>query len=132
MAEGAVVGLGAAALLQHHRKAEGEKPGGYGQLIGGAALGTVGAELVTRVRDHYTKSSSDESEERGYRSRSQGPNNLAKLGAVAALGALAGYAVSRNKKGKNDGDDRRSRSRRRAGSVSVSYTHLTLPTIYSV
>lgn len=118
LAEGAVVGLGAAALLQHHRKSEGEKPGGYGQLIGGAALGTVGAEVVTRVRDHYTRSSSEDSEERGGRSRSRGVNNLAKLGAVAALGALATYAVTRNNKGKNGGDDRRIRSRRRRGSVS--------------
>lgn len=126
LAEGAVAGLGAAALLRHHKKAQGEKAGGLGQLVGGAALGTIGAELITRARNQYSDKRSrsrgrdyrgGRGEERS-RSRSE-PGNLAKLGAVAAIGAVAAYALTRNKnKDVAKQKTRRSRSRRRRGSTS--------------
>ena len=124
LAEGAVVGLGAAALLRNHKKIQGEKTGGAGTLVGGAALGALGAEAITRARSHYGRS---QSRERGGRRRHRryeddersdaqsGPSNLAKVAGVAILGAAAGYAYNRVKKNRAEkgDDDRRSRSRRR-------------------
>ncbi|KAB8346038.1 hypothetical protein FH972_023090 [Carpinus fangiana] len=116
--EGAAVGLGAAALRNHDRKKKGEKSGGAGNLIGGAAIGAAGTELYSRARQHWGRERSrsrgrydDRDREESHHHGILGENsNMAKLGAVAVIGALAGYAASR-KGGKKD--SRRSRSRRR-------------------
>lgn len=140
LAEGAVAGLGAAALLNHHNKQEGGKGRNIGKLVGGAALGTVGAELVTRARSRYrgadrsrsrSRSGSREPRQRGRgrrdvdgsRSRSKSKSRfgtLEKLGAVAVVGAIAGYALTRNGKNKEVVEDRRSRSRKRRSSTTRS------------
>lgn len=136
LAEGALAGIAAGEIVRHHKKSQGEKPPGRGRsLIGGAALGAVGAEALSRVRSLHrgsrsrSRSSSrefrrDRRDRKGRRSRSRSKSmsrvqQLGGLAAVAAVGALAGYAL---KKGGNkdtviikDGD-RRSRSRRRRGS----------------
>lgn len=136
LAEGAIAGGAIAGLMRHRRKKNGQdhsgKAAGAGQVAGGAALGALAAEGISRVRSHYRSKSRPRSaigddDDRGRRDRDDGsrsrsrshsgPNrkDLAKLGAIAAIGAVAGYAAS--KRGKKGGaDDRRSRSRRRRGS----------------
>ncbi|KAJ8602773.1 hypothetical protein MRB53_042359 [Persea americana] len=120
LAEGAVAGLGAAAIYQRHRRKEGMPRGGAGQLIGGAVMGTVGAELLTRA-NHYYEDRYDTRSRRSSRSPDT-HHNLVKLGTIAALGALAGYAVSKHNKNKaankEVAEDRRSRSKHRQGSFS--------------
>ena len=110
LAEGAALGLGAAALLRHHQGKTGQPTGGAGRLAGGAALGAIGAEAITRAAN-YNRENRSRSRGRGRRdgrsrSRSQdeGPfsGNLAKFAGIAAIGALAGYAATRGKDNKFD------------------------------
>ncbi|KAG9589198.1 hypothetical protein KCV01_g12332, partial [Aureobasidium melanogenum] len=70
LAEGAIAGLGAAEILRHHRRKQGEDGGHRGrQLLGGAALGAVGAEALSRARSHMRSSRSrSSSSDRSYRS----------------------------------------------------------------
>lgn len=131
IAEGAVLGLGAAALLRNHNKKTGKPAGGAGRLVGGAALGALGAEAVTRGAQAWRARSKsrgrdyrrDDSRSRS-RSRSGGPvSGLVKLGAVAAIGALAGYAATRgNRANREAGGGSRSQSRGRPSSRSPGPT----------
>jgi hypothetical protein len=137
LAEGAIAGLGAAEILRHHRQRQGGDSGHHGRdLLGGAALGAVGAEAISRMRRSRSRSSSASRSHRSSRrerrrrhrsktrSRSRSRSHtLAKLGTVAAVTALAGYAL-RNRANKetvvvrNEAPPpRRSRSRRRRSSV---------------
>lgn len=149
IAEGALAGGALAALASNRRRGSGE--GGRGRAVaqtaGGAVLGGLATEAITRARSHYRSKSrvaerdlhKFEDDARGYggrrgyderggghgdsreSSRESSPDkhsNLKKLGALAAVGALAGYAINRarSKKAGSDTDDRRSRSRHRRGS----------------
>ncbi|KAI9696296.1 MAG: hypothetical protein M1820_008219 [Bogoriella megaspora] len=139
LAEGALAGVAAGELLRRHRKNEGDPHGGHiKNAAAGAAVGVAGAEAVSRIRSRSRRRkdrdrSSDSDSDRGRRhrhrhrhhkskSRSRSKSRarqLAGLAGVAAVGALAGYALKN--KGKNKEvvyEDRgRSRSRVRAGSV---------------
>lgn len=136
LAEGALVGVGAAELLRHHRKREGEDPGHHArQVVGYGALGAVSAEAISRIKGRYgrdrPRSASREgrrrhkSKHRG-RSRSQSlskTQKLAGLAAIAGVGALA-YAAGRGGTRNQttvieEMPSRRSGSRRRRHSVSV-------------
>lgn len=140
VAEGALAGLAAGGLVNSRRKREGEKSGGLKNLAGGAIVGALGTEIVSRARSRFRdgrsrSGSRERSWEREGRRRHRGHDdsrsrsrshsqdgfwhnkgNLGKLGAVAAIGALAGYAASRRGKAKEVIDDRRSRSRVRRSS----------------
>lgn len=131
LAGGVIAGVGAAQLMRHHRKRQGEDPGhGLRQTVGYGALGAVGAEVINRMRDR-SRSSSYERDSRGRRHhrsrsrhRSRSSSRVKKIGtlaAVASIGALA-YAAGRKNNAKNTTiiEDRRSRSRRRKSSVSRS------------
>lgn len=140
VAEGAVAGLAGAALMNRKKKGKGEESGGLKNLVGGAALGAVGGEVVSRARSRFgrdhsgsrsrSRSRSYEREGRGRRHRrdhSRTPsrsgsrdrlNNIGKLAGVAVVGALAGYAASRRRGNKDE--ERRSRSRVRHSSRSRS------------
>lgn len=141
LAEGAIAGIGAAELLRHHRKSEGKPVSGRGRsAIGGAAVGALGAEALTRVRSmrslrrassSRSRSGDRHQRRRKHRSRSRDKSmtraqQLGGLAAVAAVGALAGYVI-KNRGNKetvviSDGGGRhhrRSRSRRRRGSVDT-------------
>lgn len=149
LAEGAIAGIGAAEILRHHRKRNGEAVGGRGRsALGGAAVGALGAEALTRVRSmsrfrHGSSSRSrsgdrdrdrerDRHHRRRRRSRSRSQDNklanlsraqqLGGLAAVAGVAALAGYAL-KNRGNKetvivNDGGRHR-RSRSRRRRNSV-------------
>ena len=137
LAEGAIAGIGAAEILRHHRKSEGKQAGGrVKSTLGGAAVGALGAEVISRARSRRrgsgsrSRSSSYESkrdrrDKKKHRSRSRSKSmsrkQLAGLAGIAAVGALAGYALKN--KGKNETvivndapPSRHSRSRRRRGS----------------
>ena len=143
LAEGAIAGLGAAEILRHHRKREGEDTSGRGSRIGkdlgAAAVGAIGAQAISRARSHHREKSRsrydsrDRYSERGDdrregrrkhrkekdRSRSRSHSRVKQLAGLglgaAAIAAAVGYARRNNNK--ND-DDRRSRSRTRRHSTS--------------
>lgn len=144
IAEGALVGLGAAELLRHHHDKEGKetsgKGGRIGKDVGAAALGAVAATGIARARSHRrekskgrhgsrSRSRSRDRDREGRRkhrhhdrSRSRSKSRARQLAGVglgaAALAAAIGYA-SRNKNSNDKGkDDRRSRSRTRRHSAS--------------
>lgn len=144
LAEGALAGIAAGELIRHHKKSQGEKPPGRGRsIVGGAALGAVGAEALSRVRSmrrgSNSRSRSDsrdrhrnnrrDGRKKKHRSRSRSRSKslsraqtLGGLAAVAAVGALAGYAIKKSGKNKetviiNERRPRRSRSRRRRASA---------------
>ena len=148
LAEGALAGIAGAEILRNHRKREGRDPGKRGRsLVGGAAVGALGAEALTRARSwrrgsrsRSRSSSRGRSRSSSYvsrrrrrrksRSRSRSKSRVKQLGglaAVAAVGALAGYALKN--RGKNNETiivnepppPRRSRSRRRRASVDTGY-----------
>ncbi|KAF1963601.1 hypothetical protein CC80DRAFT_498750 [Byssothecium circinans] len=122
LAEGVIAGVGAAELMRHHRKKQGEDPGHHvRQAVGYGALGAVGAEVVSRVRNR-SRSSSYERDPRGRRHhRSRSSSRVKKVGTLAALagiGALAYVAGRKNTTKTTVIEDRRSRSRHRKSSVS--------------
>jgi len=134
LAEGAVAGLGAAELIRHHRKKEGDEVGGRGSRIGkdlaAAGAGVVGAEVISRVRSrHQSKSRHGSPDREGRRrhrhaqdrSRSRSRvKQLAGLGlGAAAIAAAVGYARHKNNEKNKQNDDRRSRSRTRRNSTSA-------------
>lgn len=147
IAEGMLAGVAGAEILRHHRKSEGRDSGGTGgrlkSAVGGAVVGGIGAEVLSRARSRQrsraggsrsrSRSSSYDSrrdrrrKRRGSgsrehsRSKSMSRKQLAGLAGVAAVGALAGYALNKRKNNEtvviNDrSPPRRSRSRRRRGS----------------
>jgi hypothetical protein len=108
LAEGALAGAGAAALMANHKKA----PYGDGRrVIGGAALGAISAEVLTRARSRYR-----EDDERRGRSRSGSSSRnshkklksalgLATVGLAAAAGTK--YVQDREQNGEAIGRGRR-------------------------
>ncbi|CAI6335454.1 unnamed protein product [Periconia digitata] len=137
IAGGVIAGVGAAQVLRHHRKRQGEDPGhAVRQAVGYGALGAVGAEVINRVRNR-SRSSSYERDSRGRRHhrsksrhRSRSSSRVKKIGtlaAVAGIGALAYAAGRKNNKVEKTTviEDRRSRSRRRKSSVSRSRARST-------
>jgi hypothetical protein len=51
LADGTIIGASAATLLAHHREMRGNGPEHRGRkVVGGAALGALGAEVITRAR----------------------------------------------------------------------------------
>lgn len=134
LAEGAVAGLGAAELIRHHRRKEGDDVGGRGSRIGkdlaAAGAGVVGAEVLSRVKSrHRSKSRHGSLDREGRRrhrhaherSRSRSRvKQLAGLGlGAAAIAAAVGYARHKNNEKNKQKDDRRSRSRTRRNSTSA-------------
>lgn len=124
IAEGALAGAGAAALIANHRDKNGEGSGHRGRkVVGGAALGALGAELVTRARSTIRERERSRNRSRSRSSSSGGGGNHSKLktgiavAAGLALAAAAGkYIQSRNERKDEMGRGRsrtRSRSRRR-------------------
>ncbi|KAF2101913.1 hypothetical protein NA57DRAFT_53857 [Rhizodiscina lignyota] len=135
LAEGAIAGLGAAALMRHHRKRQGEEPGHRGrQALGYAAAGAVGAEALSRARkawDHRSRSRSleeffddrDGRRDGGRRRKSSSHRNRNTALAVAGIAALGAAAYAAGKRNNNtttivEKEPRRSRSRHRRHSVS--------------
>ncbi|KAI9726695.1 MAG: hypothetical protein M1834_008960 [Cirrosporium novae-zelandiae] len=136
LAEGAIAGIGAAELLRHRKKGEGEEvSGGAGRIgrdVAAATIGAVGVEAIKRAKSRHrsrSRRTRSLSSERGYyrekrrhkhrhhsRSRSRA-RQLAGLGLGAAAIAAAVYANKQKKKAADE--ERRSRSRTRRDSVSV-------------
>lgn len=145
LAEGALVGAGAAELFRSHRKREGEEVShGMGHALktaGAGALGAVAVNAASHARDYYRSKSrsrhrarsfdDDRSSHRhshhshGRRSRSRSrshSHSRAKTLMEVGLGAAAiaaGVAALRNKK---NTDERRARSRTRSRSRARSST----------
>lgn len=138
MAEGALVGVGAAELIRSHRKREGEEVS-HGashamKTAGAGALGAVAVNAASHVRDYYRSKSRSRhrshsfDDERSYRhgrhshSRSRSKSHSrAKTLMEVGLGAAAiaaGVAAMRNNN--KSADERRSRSRTRTRSQSRS------------
>lgn len=137
LAEGAVIGAGAAELIRSHRKREGEDVShGLSRAVtdaGAGALGAVAVNAAGHIRDYYrSKSRSrhrshsfDDDRSRRHRHRSRGrysrsrsrshshsgAKTLLELG-LGAAAVAAGVAALRNK----DNDERKSRSRTRSRS----------------
>jgi len=117
LAEGALAGAGAAALLANHRDKQGDGPEHRGRkVIGGAALGALGAEVLTRARSRYRENRDDD----GSRSRSSSRHSHRKIKtglalAAAGLAAAAAAKYVSNRKA-NAAEDGRGRSRHRSAS----------------
>ncbi|KAF7719479.1 Uncharacterized protein PECH_005235 [Penicillium ucsense] len=135
LAEGALIGVGAAELLRNHKQREGKEVG-HGmshavQTAGAGALGAVAANAVGQARDYYRSKSRHRHRSHSFddgrrshrhsrrsrsRSRSQSHSRaktLLELG-LGAAAVAAGVAALQKKKS----DDRRSRSRNRSRSRS--------------
>ncbi|ODH40211.1 hypothetical protein ACO22_01664 [Paracoccidioides brasiliensis] len=147
LAEGALVGVGAAELVRHRsKKRDGEEESSalsrIGTDVGAGALGAVAADVLQRARSRHRSKSRRRAESldrgrdhnrehrhrhRRHRSRSS-PDSRVKtlaglgLGAAAIAGAvaLARKKSQRSEKAGNSNHGRRSRSRRRRGSESGS------------
>lgn len=143
MAEGALVGAGAAELFRSHSKKDGEVSHGasrIGKTVGAGALGAVAVNAASRARDYYHRSKSrhrahsfedDRSSHRHSRhgrsrhsrsrSRSRSHSHsraktLLELG-VGAAAVAAGVAALRSK---SKAGDRKGRSRTRSRSRAAS------------
>lgn len=140
MAEGALVGAGAAELFRSHSKKDGEVSHGasrVGKTVGAGALGAVAVNAASRARDYYHRSKSrhrahsfedDRSHRhsrhgRSRRSRSRSRSHshsrtktLLELG-VGAAAVAAGVAALRSK---SKAGDRKGRSRTRSRSRAAS------------
>lgn len=136
LAEGALVGVGAAELLRNHNKKDGEVSHGasrIGRTIGAGALGAVAVSAASHARDYYRSKSRHRSHSfeddrsshrhsrhgrsRHSRSRSRSQSHsraktLLELG-VGAAAVAAGVAALRSK---SKADERKSRSRTRSRS----------------
>jgi hypothetical protein len=90
LAEGALAGAGAAALVSNHRDKPGDGPEHRGRkVLGSAALGAVGAEVTTRARSRGRESQDDESRSR---SRSSSPSvKMSKIRATTGFPGAVGY-----------------------------------------
>ncbi|EKV05038.1 hypothetical protein PDIG_38660 [Penicillium digitatum PHI26] len=145
MAEGALVGAGAAELLRSHSKKDGEVSHGasrIGKTIGAGALGAVAVNAASHARDYYRRSKSrhrshsfedDRSSHRHSRhgrsrhsrSRSRSHSHsrvktLIELG-VGAAAVAAGVAALHSKSKAEERKDR-SRSRTRTRSRSRAFS----------
>ncbi|OJD11245.1 hypothetical protein AJ78_07949 [Emergomyces pasteurianus Ep9510] len=145
LAEGALVGVGAAELMRRKSKKNGEESSGLGRIgrdVGAGALGAVTADVLQRARSRHRSKGRrhtesldrgrDRSRERRHRhrrhrSRSSSDSRaktLAGLGlgaaAIAGVVALARKKSQKNAEKSNSSRDRRSRSRHRRGSRSSS------------
>jgi Domain of unknwon function (DUF3824) len=115
LAEGALAGAGAAAILANHRDKQGDGSSHRGRkVVGGAALGALGAEVLTRARSAYRESHDDD----GSRSRSSSRHSHRKLKtglalAAAGLAAAAAAKYVSNRKA-NAAEAGRGRSRTRS------------------
>ncbi|KAL2368757.1 hypothetical protein RJ035_001110 [Blastomyces gilchristii] len=144
LAEGALVGVGAAELMRRKSKKDGEESSGLSRIsmdVGAGALGAVAADVIQRARRHYRSRSRKRAESldrgrdrsrehrhrhRRHRSRSSSDSHVKTLaglglGAAAIAGAVALAQKKSQKnadKSKNHSHDRRSRSRHRRGSGS--------------
>ncbi|KAL9083547.1 MAG: hypothetical protein Q9165_008472 [Trypethelium subeluteriae] len=147
LAEGALAGVVGGELLRRHRKNEGDAHGGrLSNAAAGGIVGAAGAEAVSRLRSRSRRRkeerSRSESDDRGRRHRHRHRHHhshkdkeksksrsrersksrarqLAGLAGVAAVGALAGYALKQRNKNQQEvviEDRGRSRSRVRPGS----------------
>ncbi|KAG9244753.1 hypothetical protein BJ878DRAFT_420735 [Calycina marina] len=118
LAEGALAGAGAAALLANHRGKQGNAPEHRGRnVVGGAALGAIGTELITRARSRYREHNEGGGRSRS-RSRSRHPAVKTALGlAVAGIAAAAAVKYAKDRKA-NTEELTRGRSRTRSRSVS--------------
>ncbi|KAH8586651.1 hypothetical protein B0O99DRAFT_695285 [Bisporella sp. PMI_857] len=131
LAEGALAGAGAAALLANHRSKQGAPVEHRGRNVaGGAALGAIGAEVLTRARSRYREHTEGRS-----RSRSRGhPVVKTALGlAVAGIAAAAAAKYVKDRKATKEeltrGRSRtRSHSRRRRHSSAGSYSEEEITT----
>ena len=143
MAEGALVGVGAAELIRNRRKNTGDEVSGgvgrIGQDVGAGALGAVAVEAGSRARDYYRSRSrprahsrSNDDDDRssnhghyshrrrhrshGHRSRSRARSH-SRTKTLAGLGigaaAIAAGVALANKNHGKSYDERRSRSRHR-------------------
>ncbi|KAJ5295254.1 hypothetical protein N7508_010075 [Penicillium antarcticum] len=142
LAEGALVGAGAAELIRSHRKRDGEEvsdgAGRLGKTLGAGALGAVAVNAASHARDYYRRSKSrhrahsfdDERSSHRHSRHSRGRHHsrsrsrshshsraktLLELG-VGAAAVAAGVAALRSK----SNNDRKSRSRTRSRSRAAS------------
>lgn len=142
LAEGALVGAGAAELIRSHRKRDGEEvsdgAGRLGKTLGAGALGAVAVNAASHARDYYRRSKSrhrahsfdDERSSHHHSRHSRGRHHsrsrsrshshsraktLLELG-VGAAAVAAGVAALRSK----SNNDRKSRSRTRSRSRAAS------------
>ena len=139
LAEGALAGIVGGELIRRHRKNEGDAHGGrLSNAAAGGIVGAAGVEAVSRIRsrsrrrkDERSRSeSSDRGRKHGHRhrhhhkshsksksrSRSRSKSRarqLAGIAGVAAVGALAGYALKQRGKNKEVVVEERGRSRSR-------------------
>ncbi|KAJ5860549.1 uncharacterized protein N7529_007859 [Penicillium soppii] len=150
LAEGALVGAGAAELLRSRSKKDGEVSHGasrLGKTVGAGALGAVAVSAASRARDYYRSKSRHRSHSydddhashrhsrhsyhsshgRGRHSRSRSRSHshsraktLLELG-VGAAAVAAGVAALRSKsKSRANAGDRKGRSRTRSRSRAAS------------
>ncbi|KAJ6051974.1 hypothetical protein N7460_002508 [Penicillium canescens] len=142
LAEGALVGAGAAELIRSHRKRDGEEVSDgasrLGKTLGAGALGAVAVNAASHARDYYRRSKSrhrshsfdDERSSHHHSRHSRGRHHsrsrsrshshsraktLLELG-VGAAAVAAGVAALRSKS--NNGRKSRSRTRSRSRAAS--------------
>jgi hypothetical protein len=118
--EGALDGADVAALLANHRDDQGNGPKHHGRkVLGGAALGALGAEVIPRARSRHRESREEKSRSRSRpssrhsRSKLKASRNLAAAGLATAPAAK--YISNRRA---NNKEFHRSRSRTRSASES--------------
>lgn len=136
---GAVIGVGAAELLRHRNKSQGEEVSSgwsrIGRDVGAGAVGAMTADVIMRYRSKSRRrsesvddgrSSHHHHHHRCHRSRHRShsrSSSLSRATTLAGIGlgaaALAG-AIALARKKSEDNRERRSRSRRRRESVSSS------------
>ncbi|CZR67181.1 uncharacterized protein PAC_17080 [Phialocephala subalpina] len=99
LAEGALASAGSAALLASHRAKQGMSGEHRGRnVVGGAGLGAIGAEVLTRARSRYRDPRDDWSRSRSrsrsrWRSRSRSPTRIKTAIGLAAAGLAAAAAA---------------------------------------
>ncbi|KAI9743107.1 MAG: hypothetical protein M1818_003402 [Claussenomyces sp. TS43310] len=121
LAEGALAGAGAAAIIANHRRKTGA--GGdhkVGKVASGAALGAIGAELVTRARSRYRDKSTNRS-----RSSSRNSHSKLKIGLGLAAAAVAAAAAGKYVSNRNAREEELGRGRSRTRSVSRQRAYST-------
>ncbi|CZS92093.1 uncharacterized protein RCO7_00703 [Rhynchosporium graminicola] len=111
LAEGALAGAGAAAILANHRNKTGDGDGHRGRnVVGGAALGAIGAEVITRARSRYRDYSRSRSRSSSRQSHRKIKTALGLAAAGLAAAAAAKY-VSNRQANKEEAGRGRSRTR---------------------